>query len=134
MTGSGISSSVTKHDLLVLFVMGPHSDHLYCSDFLQDLINKTVLDIDSAGISSRKVADKFLEGRWRLVWILSKNIKEFSSPLFQACGSNLSGILLRLLRINDSPLLYHPGFSLHFWTGVFMPLRIDSLMPGMERR
>jgi hypothetical protein len=31
-------------------------------------------------------------------------------------------------------IFYHPGFSLHFLTGVLSPLRIGSLMPGMERR
>ncbi len=29
---------------------------------------------------------------------------------------------------------YHPGFSLHFLTGVLSPFRIDSLMPGIDKR
>ncbi len=34
----------------------------------------------------------------------------------------------------DNPSLYHPGFSLHFLTGVLRPFRMDSLMPGMDKR
>jgi hypothetical protein len=30
--------------------------------------------------------------------------------------------------------LYHPGFSLHFLTGVFRPFRMDSLIPGTDKR
>ena len=30
--------------------------------------------------------------------------------------------------------LYHPGFSLHFLTGVLSPFRMDSLMPGIDKR
>ena len=52
--------------------MGPHSDHFYCSNLLQDLVNKAVLDIDSARVSAEKVADKFLIRRRGLVRILDR--------------------------------------------------------------
>jgi hypothetical protein len=50
--------------------MGPHSDHLYRSDLLPGLVDKAVLNIDSAGVCSGKISDQLLL-RWRgLVWIL----------------------------------------------------------------
>jgi len=50
--------------------MGPHSDHLYRSDLLQDLVAKAVLNSDSAGVSSGKITDKLLVGWGGLVRIL----------------------------------------------------------------
>ena len=44
--------------------MGPHSDHLYRSDLLQDLVNEAVLNINSPRVSAEKVAGKLLM-RWR---------------------------------------------------------------------
>jgi hypothetical protein len=34
----------------------------------------------------------------------------------------------------DNPPRYHPGFPLHFLTGVLRPFRMDSLMPGIDKR
>jgi hypothetical protein len=35
------------------FVMGPHANYLYNAFFGQDLINKSMLDVDAAGIGAR---------------------------------------------------------------------------------
>jgi hypothetical protein len=114
--------------------MGPHSDHLYRPDAFQNLVNKAVLNRDSPGVCSGKIADKLLVRWGYLVRILRENMKKSLSFSFQACSSDSCGIFLRLFRVYNSPLSYHPGFSLHFSTGVLSPLRIDSLMPGTERR
>jgi hypothetical protein len=68
-----------------------------------------------------------------LKWILGKDVKQLFGFLPQARCCNLPGVPLRLLGINNPPP-YHPGFSLHFSTGVLRPLRMDSLIPGMDKR
>ena len=68
--------------------MSPHSDDLDGSDLFQDLIDETVLDIDSTQIGSGKVTDQLFKG-WRgLKRILGQDFKEFFGSLPQACRDN----------------------------------------------
>jgi hypothetical protein len=59
------NSRTRDHNLMGLgtgrFVMGPHSDHLDCPGPFQNLVDKAMLNRDSAGGSSGKIADKLLE-------------------------------------------------------------------------
>jgi len=86
--------------------MGPHSDHLYCSDLLQDLVDKTVLNIDSPGVGPGKVADELLIG-WRgLVRILGQNSKKFLGLFFARWMTNSS------VSLNDKALMGRRVFFL----------------------
>ena len=59
--------------------------------------------------------------------------QQFFSFLLQPAGSQLLRILLRLLRINQSPT--HQSNSVeHSSIGVAIPSLMDSRMPGTERR
>ena len=113
--------------------MSPHPDDLHGLYFLQDLVHEAVLNGDAAGKGSGKVSDQLFKG-WRgLKRIFRENFEKFFDFLPQACPRNLLCILLSLPGI-DNPPLYHPGFSLHFLRGVLSPFRMDSLMPGIDKR
>ena len=66
-----------------------------------DLIHKTMLNVDAAGISSRQVANKFLVGRRILEWILGDDVEKPLGLGFEIRGRNLLGVLLGLLGVND---------------------------------
>lgn len=116
-----------------LFIMSPHPDDLDGLYFLQDLVHEAVLNGDATGISSRKVSDQLFKGWGCLKRIFRENFKQFFGFLSQACCRNFLCVLLSFPGI-DNPPLYHPGFSLHFLTGVLSPFRMDSLMPGIDKR
>ena len=117
----------------LLVVMSPHSDDLYGLDVLYNLVYEAVLDVDAARIGTIQIADQFFIRRGELERIFGEDIKQLLSLGLKPRSGNFSTILLRMLRKNDLPL-HHPGFSLHFSTGVFSPFRIDSRIPGIERR
>lgn len=54
--------------------MRPKAEDLGGSNFREDLVNKSVLYVDSAGVGSREIADKFLVGRRCLKRVLSKKL------------------------------------------------------------
>jgi len=116
-----------------LFVMSPHSNDFDGPDFFQNLVDESVLNTDTTGISPRKISGQLFKA-WRgLKRIFGEDFKKLFSFWFQACRGNLLCILLGLLGIDNLPR-YHPGFSLHFLTDVLRPFRIDSLMPGIDKR
>lgn len=119
--------------LFLLFVMCPHTKDLYCFAAGEYLINKTMLNVDSAGISSCQVAHEFFKRRRILERVLFDNIEEqFRFGSKPRCRK-LLGIFLGLL-CKDEPPTYHFNLVRHFLMGVLMPLRIDSRIPGIERR
>jgi len=113
--------------------MCPHPNDLDSSYFFQDLIDKTVLNIDALRRGSGEVSNEFFIGGRSSKWIFRENMNQSFNFLPQTCCVNFLGVLLSLLGI-DNPPLYHPGFSLHFLTGVFKPFRMDSLIPGIDKR
>ena len=69
--------------------------------------------------------------------IHAKNLEQVLDLAAKTASSDLSGVFLRLLREYDPPgadALYQPAFSEVFESGVRKPFRIDSRMPGIERR
>lgn len=61
------------HDLLVV---GPHSqdvDHAFVGE---DLIDQTVLDVDSPGVAARQIADEFLVSRWGGEGVLGNQVQQ----------------------------------------------------------
>lgn len=59
-----------------LFIVAPHADYFDYTRFLNDLINQTMLDVDSARIGAFQIAKEFLIGRRRLIRIVGKDAKQ----------------------------------------------------------
>ncbi len=113
--------------------MRPHADCLHNPFFLEYLIDKAMLYVDSSRIGSSEISNKFLEW-W---WILERRgLQQFEQLLrfgFQAYSSQLPRILLRLFREDDLPA-HQLSLSEHSSTDVLNPSRIDSRIPGMDSR
>ena len=113
--------------------MGPHPNDFDGPDIIQNLIDQAVLDIDPARAGSRQIADQALVWRGTLVRIRGEQCqKAFCLGLEPRSGKSL-GVSPRLGGIDESPL-HQSRYFLHLSTGVFSPLRIDSLMPEMAFR
>ena len=120
-----------------LLVVCPHADDLDRAVFVEHLVDKPMLYVDAPGICAGEVSDQLLEGRRTPSRIHSKNLEQVLHLAAKTALSNLSGVFLRLLREYDPPGadgLYQPAFSEVFESGVRKPFRIDSRMPGIERR
>ena len=101
--------------------MRPHPEDLHRSLFWQDLIDQSVLHIDSSRVSSREVAHEFLESRRLLPWVRSKDSEKLFGLFAHTAVSHLPGVFLRLLGEDDQPgprLLYQPGRFEVFESGV----------------
>jgi hypothetical protein len=102
--------------------------------FFENLINKPVLDVDAAGICSFKITLKLL--KWRRV--LERVIRQQCEQLFglrsKAGRGKTASILLSLFGVDDLPRRRQPGSFSHSSTGVASPSRMDSRMPGTDRR
>ncbi len=96
-----------------------------------------MLDVDPSRVGASKVADEFLESRLLPPGIRSENLEELLGLFAQAAGREFPGVFLRLLGEDDLPgprFVYQPGRFDVLESGVRIPLRIDSRIPGMERR
>ncbi len=113
--------------------MSPQSQHFHDSLSLEHLIHKSVLDIDSSGVSTSEIADELLVGGRVLEGIIRQNIQKKLSLRFQSSARKLFGVLLRLLRENKA-VFHQSSFSAHAETGAASPSRIDSLIPGIETK
>ena len=113
--------------------MGPHADDFNDSLLLQNFIDQSVLNSDAAGISAGQVAHQFFKPRRSLKWIFSNDLQQLNRFVFETGRAQLPGIFLSLLGIDDFPC--HQSSSLaHPSTGVCKPSRMDSRIPGMDRR
>lgn len=116
-----------------LFVMAPESQDFNHAVFLEYLVYQPMLDVDSPRIGPGKVADELLKRRRPLKWVLSQDGQEFLCLRFQAARSQLFRVLLCLTRKDQTPT-HQPGSLAHSSTGVSIPSRIDSRIPGMDSR
>lgn len=117
--------------------MRPHSNHFYDALLVEDLIDDPVLNGNPARKGASQISDEFLESRRSPVWVLTEKVQELFGFRTKAGAIQSASVLLGLLREEDPPGRfgrYQPGFSEHFVIGVRIPRRIDSLMPGMDRR
>ena len=117
--------------------MGPHSNHLDDARPVEDLIDEPVLNRDPPRKGARQIPHEFLEPRRSLVRVPPEKLQELFRLRTKAGAIQSASVLLSLLREDDPPGRigrYQPGFSEHFEIGVRIPRRIDSLMPGMDRR
>jgi len=113
--------------------MGPHADDFHCLDIIHHLIYKARLDIDSAGASAGKITNELFVWRWRLIGILGQNFQKPFRLRLQTGPAELLRVAAGLISVDQYPTHQSSSF-LHFSTGVFHPLIIESLMPGIEFR
>ena len=64
--------------------MRPHADDFYNFVFFDDLVDDTVLNIDTSRTGACQVADEFFVGGWGLVGIFFKNFQNFQGFVFQS--------------------------------------------------
>lgn len=113
--------------------MGPHPDDFHCLKVVQYLVDETVLDINAARVSAGEVSDQFFVGREFFVGIPFQDFQKFFGLRPQARKGKFLGVFLSLLREDESPS-HHLRAVSHFLTGVLSPFRIDSRIPGIDRR
>lgn len=113
--------------------MGPKAQNFHHLDLREDLIDQPVLDIDSPRICTRQIPDEFLERRRVLKGIFSEDFQENLRFRPKPGGGQLLRVLLRLFREDELPA-YQASFFDSLPTGVFIPSRIDSRIPGIDRR
>ena len=119
--------------LAILLIVRPHSKHLHNPLLLEHLIDQTVLNIDPSQTGASQVADQFLVG-WRgLERVLGQNCQQGLGFFFQSGGSKFFGILLCVLGVQKLPT-HQASSLLHSSGDAARPSRIDSRMPGTERR
>jgi len=66
-----------------LFVMCPHPNDLYNSPVFEDLVNKTMLNIDATRIRSGQITDKLLVSRGSLKRINFEDLEQLLGFWFQ---------------------------------------------------
>lgn len=119
--------------LSVLFIVSPHPEHLHCVLFGEHLVHQPMLDVDATGIGAGQVTNELLEGRRVAERVLAEYVEQRLGLRPQACGRELLGIALCLFGEEQAPD-HQPGLSSSCSTGVAIPSRIDSRMPGIESR
>ncbi len=117
--------------------MRPHSEDLHRSLLWQDLIHEPVLYVDASRVSPGEIANELFEPRRLLQGIPTKDSQQFFGLCPQTAGREFPGVFLRLPGEDDLPgprLVYQPGRLDVLGSGVRIPFRIDSRIPGIERR
>src|SRR5690554_2336120 len=117
----------------VLLVVAPEPEDLHHSLVLEHLVDQAMLDIDTARIGPGEVTDKLLERGWLAVGVFSQEVQQFLGLRLEAAGSQFPGVFL-CLPGEDQPPCHQSSSSSHSSTGVSMPSRIDSRIPGTESR
>lgn len=118
-----------------LLVVGEEPQHLDRPLYFHDLIHEPVVDVDPARVRSGEISDESFAPRRRCERVARQEIQGFLRVGPQPRGGELFRVLPRLGREDDSPAGRHqPGPFAQRETGVFIPLRIDSRIPGMESR
>lgn len=113
--------------------MGPHSQYFYYPPGFKNLVNKTVFNINAPRVSAGEIPHEPFVRRRVLEWIGAKNREQAVYTGAKPGGLNLLSVLVSVPRKNELPV-YHGGFFEHLARGVFMFLRRDSRMPGVDRR
>lgn len=135
-TGDGFTSNLQDFLLrvaIILFVMSPQPQNLHHLLSLEHLIHQSVLNIDSSGIGTSKIADELLVRGRILEWIIDQNIQKQLRLRFQTSTCKLLRVLLRLFR-EDEEVFHQSSFLAHASTGVASPERMDSRIPGIETK
>lgn len=115
------------------FIMRPHAQHFDDTLLSENLIYQPVLDVDAARICPVQIAEEFFKRRWIAERIVLEHREQFLHFFCQRGSLQFLCIFLRLLHVHK--LVFHK--SMRFEpreAGVRMPLRMDSRIPGIDRR
>jgi len=100
---------------------------------IEDLVDEPMLNVDPSGVRTAQIAHQLLERRRSLIRVLFEYAEEGLGLGLQAGSSQMLGVLLGGLRVDEPP--GHQSSSLSSSSaGVAMPSRMDSRMPGIETR
>ena len=113
--------------------MRPKPQNFYYVFFLQNLIHKTMLNIDTPRIRTREISNQFLIRRRILKRIFRDNVEQTFSLEPEIRGRYFFCVFLRLPGVNDNPT-HQPGFLAALDSGSAMPLRMESRIPGIDTR
>src|SRR4051794_3696407 len=113
--------------------MSPHTEDLHRVFRFEDLVDEPLLNVNPSRVGTREVTHELFEWRWFLERVCFENVEECFGFRAKSRGSEFLSVLLCLLCENDGPV-HQPGSSSQLGRGVSMPSRIDSLIPGIERR
>ncbi len=113
--------------------MGPHSNNLDNSLFIEHLVHKAVFDVDAPGAGPGQIARQLFERRGISPRVLPENFDQLFR-LGLKTGIPESFRIFPSLPGKDDPPTHQPGSSEHSSTGVSSPSRMDSLIPGMDSR
>ena len=113
--------------------MSPHADDFYGMVGRNNLINQPVMDINASRMATLKISYQFFIG-WRILKrILSQNINQSLSRIFQIRFGDTPGVFTSLRGVVNLPR--HQGsFVEHRERGVFIPVRMDLRIPGIDIR
>lgn len=100
---------------------------------LQNLVHQAVLDVDAPRTCSLQIAHQPFKTGWGLKGILSEDFQQLFNPAPQPHGPDLPGIPLSLSSEDNCPT-HHFSSVAQSDTGVAMPSRIDSRIPGTDSR
>jgi len=92
-----------------------------------------MVDVNPPRIGPGQVAHQLFERRRVLKRVLLQDGQQFLGLGAQPGRRQLLGVLLSLLRVGELPD-YQDSFLASFLVGVLSPLRMDSRMPGIDRR
>lgn len=113
--------------------MCPHPKHLDYVQAVQDLVHEAVLDVDPSGNGARQVAHEPFVGRRSLVRVVTKDLQEALGLGLEAGRLEFLGVFLGLGG-EDQSSTHQFSLRLHQPMGVLRPFRIDTRIPGMDRR
>ena len=115
------------------FVMGPHAEDLHHPLLFQNLIYQAVLNVDPARVGACQITHELFIGRRVYEWISGQNSEKVFGLRPQTGSVNFLCVLRGLPGKDDLPV-YQRMFFTHDRMGVFIPRRIDSLIPGIDNR
>jgi hypothetical protein len=115
------------------FIVSEHTDYFDNLLLVEDLIYKTVMDVDSSGIGAVQVTDKLLKRRITSIGVFFEDIEKFLRLCLETRGNQLLCVFLCLFGEDNLPF-HQPGSLEHFSMGVFRPCLIDWRIPGIDRR
>ena len=97
--------------LTSLFVMGPQVKHLDRTSAFDDLVDATILNIDTARTCAAQIPDKFLKRRRSPKGIVGVDAEKLLRLRSETSGSQTTRLLLRLLCEYQMPRYHQPRFS-----------------------
>ena len=114
-------------------VVGPQPQHLDRARVVENLVDDAMLNVDPTRAGSGKFSDKSLERRRSLVRVSGEN-RQYLLGLRTKPGTRKFLCVAFGLPGKDQAPTHQSSLSSHFSTGVFIPFRIDSFIPGIATR